>query len=171
MELGSDFPVGCYAGQDSFFDSLNNVFKRITTEQTRQDEINLALLSGITDSGNFTYTKKYLLTHSISASKFVEDMFDSTEKGKQMLQMGSVLTEKLESLIVNYQHAIKDLYPILKEMREITPGYSHYEELRTHYQQEYEKICAEYFQGENGIFILWLKDYRQYLIEYQIDYL
>ncbi len=47
-------------------------------------------------------------------------------------------------------------------------GNIQYQELAKLYDATYESLCAEYFLGENSIFQLWLKEYKQYLIEYQI---
>ncbi|MEP6645580.1 MAG: hypothetical protein ABJC12_00705 [Saprospiraceae bacterium] len=80
-------PTGCYSSQDSFLESINIILKQVDTETYRQEEINNVLLDSISSQEYQALTLKYLSEHSITPTKFTEDMTSSISFGKKALDI------------------------------------------------------------------------------------
>lgn len=176
------FTNSCYQKEDTYLDKLD----ALRTELKQKIDDEQKKLQSRFD--NMTEAEKQKLAMEMSMkymSMSPDEIMEMQNVSLKQAELAQAQQESSEALTSKYAELEKayyderksDLEPLTEEARKLpdgegTPDWAieKSKQLASQYDTKYKAICSKYFSGSNALFVKWLAEYKQFVLEHVIPY-
>lgn len=176
------FSTSCYQKEDSYAEILNALRTELRQKIEDEQKKLKSRFDNMSDAEKqklaMEMSMKYMNMSPAEIMEMQNVSLKQAELAQASQEAGEVLTSKYAELEkAYYDERKRDLEPLIEEARKLpdgegTPDWAieKGKQLAKQYDEKYKALCAKYFTGSNALFVKWLAEYKQYVIDHVIPY-
>jgi hypothetical protein len=170
-------PEGCYSGKDNYESSIQALKRELKSKQEEEKQKNSQSLSNISAEQMIALAKRYQKLTPEEIEKMQNEQLNLVGLQSSHQKLTLAYDEKLKQLESQYRaESYNKLNPIKEEYLKLPDGEGAPQwaikkgaELLEMYDKEYEVVCIKYFSSPNALFKIWLKDYKEFLVDKEVS--
>ncbi len=170
--------VQCYSDKDDFGEKIHVLKSEIKEKLQKSKQAAEAKANKMTNEEKMAIATKYQHMKPDEIIKMQTEMMEMQQAQVDFQQKASEYEASFNQLEADFRAEFgKKLGPIEQEYQKLPDGegtpqwaIKKGEELLAAYNKTYESICDAYFTSSNAKFKTWLKDYNNFLREYEVPF-